>query len=46
VLHHGRIVESGRHEDLLAQRGVYYRLYRLQYESQKPAEGPAAGGRG
>jgi len=44
VLHHGRIVESGRHEELLARRGVYYRLYRLQYESQRlPA---AAAGKG
>ncbi len=31
VLHKGRIVEEGRHEDLLAQRGYYYRLYELQY---------------
>ncbi len=43
VLHHGRIVESGRHEELLARRGVYYRLYRLQYESQ--ARGPGAAGK-
>ncbi len=31
VLHHGRLVESGSHDDLLAERGIYHRLYRLQY---------------
>jgi ATP-binding cassette subfamily B multidrug efflux pump len=31
VLHKGRIVEEGHHEDLLARRGYYYRLYELQY---------------
>ncbi len=45
VLHHGRIVESGRHDELLAHRGVYHRLYRLQYETQRGAA-PAAGGKG
>jgi ABC-type multidrug transport system fused ATPase/permease subunit len=35
VLHKGRIVESGSHEELLAIGGVYHRLYRLQYAGQE-----------
>ncbi len=31
VLHHGRIQESGRHAALLAQGGLYSRLYELQF---------------
>ena len=34
VLVHGRIVESGRHTDLLAARGAYARLYTTQYAEQ------------
>jgi len=31
VLHKGQLRESGTHQKLLAQRGIYYRLYQLQY---------------
>ncbi len=31
VLSHGRIVERGTHDELLARRGLYWDLYRLQY---------------
>jgi len=37
VLHRGRIVESGTHAELLARRGVYFRLYELQYKDQSAA---------
>src|SRR5438132_10803248 len=31
VLHHGEIRELGTHQELLAQRGLYWKLYKLQY---------------
>lgn len=34
VLHHGELRESGTHEDLMTQQGIYYRLYQLQYRRQ------------
>jgi ATP-binding cassette, subfamily B, bacterial len=34
VLEQGRIVERGRHEDLLASGGIYAELYRIQFEGQ------------
>ena len=38
VLEHGRVVEHGTHEDLLARRGTYHRLHALQF----PRGGEAA----
>ena len=35
VLKHGRIIESGNHQELLKQGGYYYQLYRLQYQNQE-----------
>jgi ATP-binding cassette subfamily B protein len=37
VLHKGRVVEDGSHEELLTQRGYYYRLYQLQFAEQMSA---------
>ncbi len=31
VLHHGEIREHGTHQELIAARGLYWRLYKLQY---------------
>ena len=36
VFHKGQLRESGTHQALLAERGIYHRLYRLQFQ-QEPA---------
>ncbi len=35
VFHKGRLREQGSHQELLAQRGIYYKLYQLQYKDQE-----------
>lgn len=35
MLSHGEIIESGSHQELLAQKGRYYGLYMLQYEKEQ-----------
>jgi ATP-binding cassette subfamily B protein len=42
VLHKGQVRESGTHQELLAQRGIYYRLYELQYQAQERIGASAA----
>ena len=37
VMHKGRVREAGTHQELLAQRGLYYKLYQLQYKDQEIA---------
>ena len=35
VMHKGRLRESGTHQELLALRGIYWKLYQLQYQDQE-----------
>jgi len=35
VMHKGQLRERGTHQQLLAQRGLYYKLYQLQYRDQE-----------
>ena len=45
VLHKGELRESGTHQELLASRGIYHRLYQLQFKdpSIRPADSLGAG---
>jgi ATP-binding cassette subfamily B protein len=45
VLDHGRIVERGKHEELIAKEGFYYGLYMSQFRRVEPAEEPGTNGR-
>src|SRR5579884_763840 len=43
VMHKGRVREMGTHQQLLANRGIYWKLYQLQYKDQEvtvPAGAP------
>ncbi|MBK9159171.1 MAG: ABC transporter ATP-binding protein [Micropruina sp.] len=46
VMEHGDIVEQGNHEQLMAAKGAYYRLYQAQFaatlQGETEAEDPAA----
>jgi ATP-binding cassette, subfamily B, multidrug efflux pump len=37
VMHKGKVREMGSHQQLLANRGIYYKLYQLQYKDQELA---------
>src|SRR4029450_11367956 len=40
VLHKGHLREAGTHQELLAMRGIYYKLYQLQYREQEITSTP------
>jgi len=35
VMHKGELKETGTHQELLAKRGIYFKLYQLQYKDQE-----------
>ena len=37
VFHKGELRESGTHQELLSQRGIYHRLFELQFGDQERA---------
>jgi ATP-binding cassette subfamily B multidrug efflux pump len=39
VMHKGQVREMGSHQQLLAERGIYYKLYQLQYKDQEMQAG-------
>jgi ATP-binding cassette subfamily B protein len=43
VMHKGQLRERGTHQELLAHRGLYWKLYQLQYKDQELGAGIDAG---
>jgi ATP-binding cassette subfamily B protein len=43
VLHKGELREAGSHQQLLARRGLYHKLYQLQYKDQETGASEADG---
>ena len=41
VMHKGQLREMGNHQELLANRGLYWKLYQLQYKDQEIGAAPA-----
>ncbi len=41
VMHKGQLREIGAHQELLARRGIYWKLYQLQYKDQDRAPKPS-----
>jgi len=41
VMHKGQVREMGSHQQLLAKRGIYYKLYQLQYKDQEMPAAPS-----
>jgi ATP-binding cassette subfamily B multidrug efflux pump len=44
VMHKGVLREFGTHQELLAQRGIYWKLYQLQYKDQEVQTVRTSGG--
>jgi ATP-binding cassette subfamily B protein len=44
VLHHGCVREFGTHQELLARRGIYFKLFQLQYRNQESEPAPVERG--
>jgi ATP-binding cassette subfamily B protein len=44
VMHKGQLREVGTHQELLLQRGLYWKLYQLQYKDQEGGPAGASGG--
>jgi ATP-binding cassette subfamily B protein len=40
VMHKSQLREMGSHQELLGKRGIYWKLYQLQYKDQELATSP------